>query len=273
MRRILCGAVALLFILSSGLSAYADLFTWGVNLGAAGRTKEWAVFSLGGGVTDTDVTGTADIYGDVGVAGNGDINLTGNGVIHGDLYYHTPGTLKKKGASTITGSTYNGATYDTLLNQGVTDANNASDQAYAFAPTQPSITKIDNTMTISGSGRVVLKISDFSLNGKDILTLQGTSPNTVFIINVSNHFDMNDQSKIVLSGLMPSDVLFNVRNATNTTGPDLHIQKQASFQGILLATKRTVQIKDAAIARGEIIANRIDISGTAQIIHPPVTSM
>src|SRR4051812_19382695 len=160
MRRILCGTCALLFILSSGLSAYADLFTWGVNLGAAGRTKEWAVFSLGGGVTDTDVTGTADIYGDVGVAGNGDINLTGNGVIHGDLYYKTGGTLKKKGNSSVTGPIHNDAASDMLLNQGAIDANNASDQAYAFAPTQPLTTKIDKTMTISGSGRVVLKISD-----------------------------------------------------------------------------------------------------------------
>src|SRR4051812_23920531 len=72
----------------SAVNAYAGLDSWGVDLGKAGRTKEWAIFSLGGGVKDTDVTGTADVFGDVGVAGNGDIDLTGDAIIHGDLYYH-----------------------------------------------------------------------------------------------------------------------------------------------------------------------------------------
>src|SRR2546430_14073377 len=73
--RLLVG-VALLSSLGI-FEAKADLFsTCGVDLGAAGRTKQWAVFSLGGGVTDADeLSGNDDITGDVGVAGSGDISL------------------------------------------------------------------------------------------------------------------------------------------------------------------------------------------------------
>jgi hypothetical protein len=104
------------------LPVKADLFSCGVNLGATGRTKEWAIFSLGGGVKDSDLTGSSDVFGDVGVAGNGDIDLSSNAAIHGDLCYHTGGTLKKKNNASITGVTHNDLASDTLLNQGVIDA-------------------------------------------------------------------------------------------------------------------------------------------------------
>src|SRR5438477_8877675 len=137
--------------------ARADLFSCGVNLGAAGRTKNWALFSLGGGLKDDDLTGQANIYGDMGAAGNGNIDLTGNAILHGDLYYHTPGQLKIKNSGQITGMTHQDPATDALLNQGMTDANNASNAAAALpgSPTYSSITKIDHSMSITGSGCVV----------------------------------------------------------------------------------------------------------------------
>src|SRR6476659_8157148 len=73
-----------------------------------GDLRRWAAFSLGGGITETDVidqfTGTTDIYGDVGVAGDGNISLSGSATIHGDLYWRTPGTLKLSGNAKITGA-------------------------------------------------------------------------------------------------------------------------------------------------------------------------
>jgi choice-of-anchor A domain-containing protein len=124
-------------------------------------------------------------------------------------------------------------------------------------------------MTITGSGCVVLKLTDFTLNNKDTLTLQGTA-GTAFIINVSNHFSLTDQAKIVLSGgVSSSDVLFNVRG---TGGGDVKLDKQSRFTGILMANQRDVAVKDDAVATGEIIANHIDLTHNAQVIHPPTVS-
>src|ERR1051325_4947760 len=120
---------------ASAVPVHADLFSCGIDLGAAGRTKNWALFSLGGGMKDDDLTGQANVYGDMGAAGNGDIDLTGNAILHGDLYYHTPGQLKLKNSGQITGATYQNAASDALLNQGVIDAMNASNAAAAMAST------------------------------------------------------------------------------------------------------------------------------------------
>jgi hypothetical protein len=54
-------------------------------------------------------------------------------------------------------------------------------------------------MTITGPGCVVLKLTDFTLNNKDTLTLQGTA-GTAFIINVSNHFSLTDQAITLCAG-------------------------------------------------------------------------
>ena len=68
-----------------------------------GDLERWAAFSLGGGITDTDTidnfAGTTDIYGDVGVAGDGNITLSGSATIHGDLYYELQVTRLDEEAS------------------------------------------------------------------------------------------------------------------------------------------------------------------------------
>lgn len=253
---------AMAFLLSS-VGARADLFTCGVDLGAAGRTKTWAAFTLGGGMTDSDYTGQANIFGDVGAAGNGDVDLRGNAIIHGDLYYHQGGTLKVKNHGTVTGVIHNDAASDTLLNQGVADAMNASNQAFALpvTPAYSSLTKIDHSMTITGSGCIVLKLTDFVLNGKDTLTLTGTA-GTTFIINVTKGFSLADSAKIVLGpGISFNDVLFNVRG----TGSDVKLSGNSNLQGILMANQRKVVMNDNAFVKGEVIANHIDLNKNAVI--------
>src|SRR5438067_13074706 len=83
-------------------SAMADLLTTGVDLGAAGRTKQWAIFTLGALNRPDFIVGGATIGGafppipgdgDVGASGNGRLFLEQNAVINGDVYYHTPGQL------------------------------------------------------------------------------------------------------------------------------------------------------------------------------------
>jgi hypothetical protein len=47
---------------------------------------------------------------------------------------------------------------------------------------------------------------------------------------------------------------------------------QSSMTGILMANKRTVSNAGGSSVYGEIIANKIKLSGSSQIVHPPVTS-
>lgn len=232
------------------------------NLGFAGSMNgdRYALFSLGGGMKDDDVTGNANVFGAVGAAGNGDVDLTGNAIIHGNLYYHDPGTLKVKNNGTITGMAFQDPTHDGFLDQGVTDANNASNFAFAQVATNPT-TKIDHSMTITGSGQVVLRLTDFNLDKNDTLTLTG-APGTTFIFNITHNFAMHGNSQIILgAGINVDDVLFNVRGG----GGDAVIDGQAHFQGILMANMRNARIDGDSVSRGEIIANHIDIKHNAVI--------
>jgi len=86
---------------------------------------------------------------------------------------------------------------------------------------------------------------------------------------VSSAFSLSGSAKIVLSGGVTWDnVLFNVHG----TGSDVQLNGNTSLEGILMATKRKVGLSNMALVKGEIIANKISLSGSAQVIHPPVTS-
>ncbi|HEY4282476.1 MAG TPA: ice-binding family protein [Chthoniobacterales bacterium] len=269
--RLFLAASALLLV--GALPVRADLLSCGVDLGAAGRTKTWALFSLGGGIHQDDDSVLNDrvhVYGDMGVAGNGNIDITGHATLHGDLYYHTPGQLKLGKDAVITGMTRQNATSDALLNQGVTDATNASNSAWALpvTPAYASVTKINNSMTITGSGCVVLKLTDFTLDAHDTLTLNGTA-GTAFILNITHNFSVKGDAQIVLGpGIDPLDVLFNVRG----TGGDAIIDGHAKFRGILMANQRNAKAQGDSTTFGEIITNHIDIKKNAIIKNPRVVS-
>lgn len=251
----------------AGLNAKADLVTTFPEMGDLLR---WGVFSLGGGVSgDSDeMTGTTDIYGDVGVAGNGNITMTGNSTIHGDLYYRTNGTLKMKGAARITGTKHHDAGSDAQLDNGVTEAINTSNHAFALPVTRPQYTSITSSTMITGAPgeTVVLKLTNFTLN-HGTLTLRG-SANTTFVINVTNQFSLGSHSQIVLSGgVQWDDVLFNVRGSGTVS-----LDSQSTLRGVLMANNRTVNMDGQASVQGEVIANKISMKGGSQVVHPPLSS-
>jgi len=253
-------------------SAKADLFSCGVDLGKAGRTKQWAVFTLGSGVnTNVNLSGQSLVVGDVGAAGKGDVNLSAQSTINGNLYYHTGGALNNAGG-TITGSRFNNAASDALLDQAAMDAQNASDQAFnlAVTPAYASLTNVNlsgsQNITITGSQCVVLKLNNFILSS-GTFTLAGTA-GTSYIINVRNQFSLSNSAKIVLgTGINPQDVLFNVRGTGSAT-----MSGNAQFNGILLATKRTVSISGSSSVKGEVIANSVNLSGQSTVTAVSPTS-
>jgi choice-of-anchor A domain-containing protein len=127
-----------------------------------------------------------------------------------------------------------------------------------------------NNLTLSGAPgqTVVLNLRMLRMTGNSTLTLQG-SANTTFVINVNRGFSLINAARIVLSGGLDwNDVLFNVRG----TGTTVNLSGNSNFQGILLASRRSVQIRDGAILRGEVIADNLQMQGTAQVNHPAVVS-
>ena len=227
--------------------------------------QTWTVFSQGGGVSDTaeDQTGSGYVKGKVGVWGNGNVSLSGSAIIDGDLFYRTTGTLKISGQAKITGVRHHDASSDSLLQQSSTEAFMESDQLWAQPATNTQYTTINSSQnfTISGSGHVVLKLTDFVLTG-GTLTLQALAPGTTFVFNVSNQFSLSGTSRIVLSaGLQPSQVIFNVRG----TGSDVTLSGNSSFQGILLANYRNASVSSGATVNGEVVANKVSISGSARL--------
>ena len=245
-----------------------------------GDLRRWAAFSLGGGITETDVidqfTGTTDIYGDVGVAGDGNISLSGSATIHGDLYWRTPGTLKLSGNAQITGMRHHDSASDTILDNGVSEANATSTHAASFtlsSTAYASLTNITSSMTLYAQhdrpgNSTVLNLNSIVLGNQSILTLSGTATD-VFILNVSNQFSLTSQSKIVLSGgLSWDDVLFNIKGS----GSEVTLDGQSTVNGIIMANKRTVNLSGGSTVSGQVIANKIKMSGSSRIIRPPITS-
>ena len=274
-KRYVLATLAASFYLAA-LSAQATLLQALPEFGDLGR---WAAFSLGGGISETDTidqfTGNTYIQGDVGVAGDGNISLAGNATIDGDLYWRTNGTLSLSGNARITGARHHDAASDSILDNGVNEANSSSAHAATFASSfaYSGLTSITSSMTLSAQhdragNSTVLNLTDLVLTSGSILTLQGTASD-VYIINVSRSFSLTSQSRIVLSGgIAWNNVLFNVKGS----GSDVTLDGQSSLMGILMANARTVRNAGGSIVYGEVIANKIKLSGSAQIIHPPVSS-
>jgi hypothetical protein len=269
-RIITLASTALFFV--SAFSASANLLTTFPEMGDLLR---WGAFSLQGGISDTtDLSGNTDIQGDVGIAGSGNLAMSGNATIHGNLYYRSNGTLSMSGNAKVTGSKIHNQ--DSVLDNGVTEANNTSTHAFSLVPNRP-LTNVNlsgnQSMTVTGAPgeTVVLKLQNFNLSGNGLFTLQGTAT-TNFVINVTNQFSItgNGTARIALSGGLTWDnILFNV---VGTGGGDVILSGNGKLTGVLMANKRTVDISGNALVTGEVVANKIKISGNGKIVHPPVSS-
>jgi hypothetical protein len=64
------------------------------------------------------------------------------------------------------------------------------------------------------------------------------------------------------------DVLFNVVG----NGSEVKVSGQSILNGVLMANNRTVDLSVGAIVNGEVVANKIKLSGSSVINHPPVIS-
>lgn len=213
------------------------------------------------GFTDNTITGPSFVTGNYGLGGQGKLSITGSSKITGKLVNHTGGQVN--GANAISGGvTIN----DAQLAQALADAQMLSDMAAAEAvtPAYASLTSVSGSMTISGGlgEKVVLSLQSFKLDGGATFTLQGTTT-TSFIINVTGKFALTGASKIVLSGVPPQNVLFNIRG----TGEQVAFSGKSSMSGILLALNRKVDLSSGAVL-GKVIANQVVITSGGSVVTP-----
>lgn len=245
----------------------SENLTAGFNLGYADKTPDnrWAVFALNSKPGDVNVMSAgASIWGDAGFSGTGNSNLSGTGSIRGQLVYNSAGTMAKSSGFTITGGI--NTSRDAALAQGATDANNASSMAFALPSTAGYPTTINQntslTLNDTTGGNVVLHLTDFVLSGSAVLTLQGTAT-TTYIINVTNKFTLSGNSIVQLSGVQSENVLFNVVGSGDAT-----MSSSAVENGIILATNRTMKMSGSATVYGQVIANKVSMSGTSSVRRP-----
>ena len=225
-----------------------------------------ALFTLQATSGDTStLSDTSLVDGDVAIGGTGRIALNNSSRIEGDLSYRTNGILTKANTATITGQTHKNYATDFALSFGSMLANNASEYAnrLAASPGYPTTINRNTSLTLNGSGRVVMKLTDFALSGSAILTLQGSAA-TEYVINVNKKFTLANTSKVVLAGGITYDnVVFNIRGTGAATLADSSI-----LDGVILATKRTVNLSNQAQVLGVVVANKVSLSGSSKIKKP-----
>jgi hypothetical protein len=173
----------------------------------------------------------------------------------------------------ILGDESTGARYYRGDSQGDNAAEEGINPAIPRSPAN-SFTRLTlvrhQSVTLNGASdeTVTLKLGHFVLGNNSTFTLQGTAT-TTFIIKVKNQFSLTGNAQVVLlGGVQWDDVIFVVRGK----GDVVSLIQNASLQGILMANKRKVMLRNHSIVNGQVIARAVKLRGASQIVQPPIVS-
>jgi hypothetical protein len=205
------------------------------------------------------LTGNAEIGGDVLMLDQGVTTLSGNGKIDGTLYLENASQVALSG-----NASYQNETVQDLSAQ-LSALNLALQGIQNLAATQ-SFGSISNGMTIDGNGDLnVIAISgDLSMAGQNNLTLHGGSSD-VFVINVAGNVTFSGGASLVLDGgVVASNVLIN----NYGSGSAVTLSGQSSVGATILANQRGISVTGGASLQGSIVsAGQIKVSGNGQVIQ------
>jgi hypothetical protein len=184
-----------------------------------------------------------------------------------DFYYRTNEALKISGEES-TGAPYNNS--DSQVDNVAEEAiNSPVPRSRANSFTRLTLVR-DQSVTLNGAPgeTATLKLGHFVLGNNSTFTLQGTAT-TTFIIKVKNRFSLTGNAKVVLlGGVQWDDVIFIVRGK----GDMVSLSRKASLQGILMANKRKVRLRNHSIVHGQVAARVVRLWGLSQIDQPPIVS-
>jgi hypothetical protein len=184
-----------------------------------------------------------------------------------DLDFPRNEALKVSGDESMGAPLYNS---DSQVNNVAEETINApTPRSPANSFTRLTLVK-HQSVTLNGAPgeTVTLKLGHFVLSGNSTFTLQGTAT-TTFIIEVKNQFSLTGNAKVVLlGGVQWDDVIFVVRGK----GDVVSVSRNASLQGILMANKRKVRLRNHSIVNGQVMARVVTLRGLSQIDQPPIVS-
>ena len=111
---------------------------------------------------------------------------------------------------------------------------------------------------------VTLSLKNFLMSGSSTFTLEGAAT-TSFVVNVKKKFSLSDEARIVLAGAVEwNNVTFNVMGK----GSVAKMSGSSSFTGVLNADARTVKLTDQARVDGQVIARKLLVLDSAQVVSP-----
>jgi hypothetical protein len=235
------GILALALTIPVAANAEDGIYTkFGLDLGYAGRTSTWAIYTYGSGTASSHFTALTisspngssqpdQVSGNVALAGDySDLLLSGYGSLTGDVYKKTTGRVTSLDHSVRIGQIYddsNAAGTSTRLNGGITSLKNVSIQAAGLTATSGMPTTINTngsqtnwvfnlgltgTNITTGANRVYYvpstSLGKLTMRLTDfVLTTSSTvtfngTSGMAAVINVSNNFNLSKVSEVRLTG-------------------------------------------------------------------------
>ena len=110
-----------------------------------------------------------------------------------------------------------------------------------------------DSLTVSGTGRVVMNLADFVAGAGSKVTLRG-GRGTRFVINVSGNFEIAGARIVLGGGVLPSDVAFNLTGTGATLKRE--ITNNSVFFGILNADGAQLTVADSAVNGKKIVGSK-----------------
>jgi PEP-CTERM motif-containing protein len=202
-------------------AAYADT----LDLGAA---SNFVIYGYGSAFTNLDNPGAVFINGNVGIGTGGAVNIGGTNVnISGDIFFadananSTSQFVVGNGADHIGGAACTStatclATGNVIFsNANALNAEAAVNNLYntsrvlATTAGSPSGALSSNFTWTGNGGTNVASLSSLTLSAGSTLTLKGGAGD-IFILNITGNFMGSSGGSIVLDGISPDQVLFNM---------------------------------------------------------------
>jgi len=164
---------------------------------------------------------------------------------------------------------------DAYFDAIVDDALAASLAAFGLAGAVDQVISLGTgeSLVLNGSGgaNVFSITDDFILDGATLELAGGADDFFVFNVDEEFEFKINSGAEILLTGLDPSQVLFNIGGYVGGGyQDDVHIQ-ESLFSGTLLATGRNVLINDNEYAEGHGLYGSVIAGGTLNFQESDIT--